>query len=75
VSSLARESAALALHIQKATALHDVPEAVWHFLSDADIRFKDPKYADMQLAAIASVLEKWGAVVPSNTSFERTREG
>jgi hypothetical protein len=73
MSSLAHESAALAVHIQKRTALHDVPEAIWHFLCDADIRFKDPKYADIQLAEIASVLEEWSAAAPSNTSFERTR--
>ena len=73
-SSLAHESAALALHIQKRTSLHDVPEAVWHFLSDADVRFKDPKYAEVQLAEIASVLEKWSAEVPSNNSLERTRD-
>jgi hypothetical protein len=74
MSTLARESAALALHIQKRTALHDVPEAVWHFLSDADVRFRDPKYAETQLAEIASILEKWSAGAPSNTSLERTRE-
>ena len=72
---LEKQSVALAVHIQKHTALHDVPEAVWHFLSDVDIRFKDPDYATVQLAEIAAVLDKWQAQVPSNTSFERTREG
>ena len=65
---------ALAVHIQKHTSLHDVPEAVWHFLSDVDIRFKDPSYATVQLAEISSVLDKWQAQVPSNTSLERTRD-
>jgi len=74
-AALERESVALALHIQKHTPLHDVPEAVWHFLSDVDIRFKDPRYATAQLAEITAVLDKWQAQVPSNTSFERTREG
>ena len=74
VADLERESVALAVHIQKHTSLHDVPEAVWHFLSDVDIRFKDPSYATVQLAEISSVLDKWQAQVPSNTSFERTRE-
>ena len=73
-AALERESVALALHIQKHTPLHDVPEAVWHFLSDVDIRFKDPRYATAQLAEITAVLDKWQAQVPSNTSFERTRE-
>ena len=75
VAALERESVALAVHIQKQTSLHDVPEAVWHFLSDVDIRFKDPGYATIQLAEITAVLDKWQAQVPSNTSFERTREG
>lgn len=59
MSSLERESVALALHIQKRTALHDVPEVVWHFLSDVDIRFKDSEYAEMQLAELRKVLEQW----------------
>ncbi len=75
VAVLERQSVALAVHIQKHTSLHDVPEAVWHFLSDVDIRFKDPGYATSQLAEISAVLDKWQAQVPSNTSLERTREG
>ena len=74
VAVLERESVALAVHLQKHTSLQDVPEAVWHFLSDVDVRFKDPGYAKVQLAEIAAVLDKWQAQVPSNTSFERTRE-
>ena len=38
--------------IQLTPALHGVPEAIWHFLSDADIRFKDPRYAVMQLEGL-----------------------
>jgi hypothetical protein len=29
---------------------NQVPELVWHFWADADIRFKDPVYAQMQWA-------------------------
>jgi len=59
--SLERESMALALHIQKRTTLHDVPEAVWHFLADADVRFKDTSYAEMRVAEIAKVLDEWAS--------------
>ena len=75
MSTLERESVALALHIQRRTTLHDVPEAVWHFLSDVDVRFKDSKYAEMQVAQITKVLDQWAAQAPSNTSLERTRDG
>jgi hypothetical protein len=74
VAELEGQSVALALHIQKHTSLHDVPEAVWHFLSDVDIRFKDPEYATVQLGEITAVLDRWQAQVPSNTSLERTRD-
>ncbi len=53
------ESVALALHVQRQMAIHDVPEAVWHFLSDPDIRFKDPAYAEMQLSELGEVLARW----------------
>jgi hypothetical protein len=67
LSLLEQESLELALHIQKRTSLHDVPELVWHFLADADIRFKDPQYAQVQLAALNDVLEDWS----SEPSFPR----
>jgi hypothetical protein len=59
LSALEAESVELALHIQKRTALHDVPEHVWHFLSDADVRFKDPEYAQVQLVSLRDVLTRW----------------
>jgi hypothetical protein len=59
LSILERESLDLALHIQKRTALHDIPELVWHFVADADVRFKDPAYAEMQLAQLSEVLKDW----------------
>jgi len=34
-------------------------KAIWHFLSDADIRFKDPRYAVMQLEGLRLALAKW----------------
>jgi hypothetical protein len=68
------EGVALALHLQKHTPLSDVPEAVWHFLSDVDIRFKDPRYSEAQLGNLDAALASWLRSAPSNTSMERTRE-
>jgi transcriptional regulator len=75
LSALERDSVELAIHIQKGTTLHDVPETIWHFLSDADVRFKDPEYARLQLAQVTEALDIWARESPSNTSLERTREG
>jgi hypothetical protein len=75
MKALEAESVALALHIQKHAKLSDVPEAVWHFLSDVDIHFKDSRYADAQLAGFEEVLSAWLRGAPSNISLERTREG
>jgi len=35
-----------------------LPEAVWHYLIDADIRLKDPRYARMQNEAMWGVLDE-----------------
>lgn len=35
---------------------NQIPELVWHFLADADIRFKDPVYAQMQWAQMDAFL-------------------
>ncbi|TZG27244.1 hypothetical protein [Sphingomonas montanisoli] len=34
----------------------DVPEDVWHYLSDFDIRAKDPGYRDDQISWVREVL-------------------
>jgi hypothetical protein len=75
LSALETDSVNLARHIQHGTSLHDVPHLVWHFLSDADIRFKDPAYAQLQLTRINEVLDAWMREPPSNKSLERTRAG
>jgi hypothetical protein len=36
-----------------------MPESIWHYLSDADVRFKDPTYADAQQAQFAAALIRW----------------
>lgn len=37
----------------------EVPEIVWHFLSDADIRFKDSAYAEAQIAGVLEASASW----------------
>jgi len=37
----------------------EIPESVWHFLADPDIRYKDPSYAAVQLAELEQVLARW----------------
>jgi len=33
-----------------------LPEVVWHYLSDADIRFKDPEYGEYQISGVKSFI-------------------
>jgi hypothetical protein len=56
--ALERECVSLAFHTQRSSLSSGVPEVVWHFLSDADIRFKDPEYAQVQTASLVSALAK-----------------
>ena len=60
LSTLQNDCALLVQHIQSTPSLgHEIPESVWHFLSDPDVRFKDPRYAEMQLAGFRLALAKW----------------
>lgn len=34
-----------------------VPHHLWHYLSDADIRLKDPRYREMQQAEVKLIIE------------------
>ncbi|GAA0718156.1 hypothetical protein [Dokdonella soli] len=57
---LVTECVALKLHISASPSLaNSTPEIVWHFLSDADIRFKDHRCAKAQLTGLLSVLAQW----------------
>lgn len=43
--------------IRKDAELADVvPHAVWHYLADADIRLKDPRYREMQDKEIKEII-------------------
>jgi hypothetical protein len=58
--ALVAESTELKLHISSSPSLsNNTPEIVWHFLSDADIRFKDHRYATVQVADFLSALAQW----------------
>jgi len=36
-----------------------VPHILWHYLADADIRLKDRRYSDVQLAEVQEQLRAW----------------
>jgi hypothetical protein len=59
LKQLERECVSLALHIQRKMTISDVPHEIWHFLHDPDIRFKDPAYAEAQLAVVRDALAHW----------------
>ena len=54
--ALERECMSLALNTQRSSLCNRVPEIVWHFLSDADIRFRDVEYARVQTASLLAAL-------------------
>ena len=53
---LEQDSVAFALWLQNSNALGEMPEIVWHFLSDADIRLKSPEYGQAQVAELLNAL-------------------
>jgi hypothetical protein len=55
LAQIEAESYVLGERIKLTPALHNVPHDLWHFLSDADIRFKDPRYRKAQLEG----MERW----------------
>jgi hypothetical protein len=58
LAALEKDSLSLRRHVQQSQAVGDLPETVWHFLDDADIRFKDRDYAAQQLAGLARCLSR-----------------
>jgi hypothetical protein len=45
--------------IKDSPVANETPHAVWHFLSDADIRFKDPRYIPVQTEELLTSLREW----------------
>jgi hypothetical protein len=39
----------------------EIPHLVWHYLSDADIRFKEPEYGTEQIEAVHQFIESLGS--------------
>lgn len=59
LARMERGSLLLRLHIQSHSLGTNMPEVVWHFLSDADIRYKSSGYRDTQTAELLSALDRW----------------
>lgn len=45
--------------LQRDDGLHKVPHVFWHYLEDADIRFKDPRYAQAQISGVEDSMRVW----------------
>ena len=43
--------------LENPSLLKGAPHFLWHYLADADIRMKDPAYADMQRRRVEQVLQ------------------
>ena len=59
LGELEAESVVLGERIRTSGICDDVPHFVWHFLSDADVRFKDEKYRDWQLGKLEACISAW----------------
>lgn len=59
VSFLAAESAVLHDRIVASDFFRELPYGIQHFLSDADIRFKDSSYQEWQKKGLLDALERW----------------
>ena len=59
LSILCAESAVLSDRISKSEFFHELPCGIQHFLSDADIRFKDKEYGAWQTSVLLRAIEKW----------------
>jgi hypothetical protein len=38
---------------------NNCPHEIWHYLTDVDIRYKDPKYAKYQQPHFLAALDEW----------------
>jgi hypothetical protein len=36
-----------------------VSHVIWHYLDDADIRIRDPRYAEAQVLAVRQSIDEW----------------
>ena len=56
------------LHSDWSSIYDSLPHELEHYLSDADIRAKDPAYADYQRKLLASLLAEEEAIQPPQTT-------
>ena len=59
LTDLEAEAFVLGERIQGSRVCDDLPHVVWHFLSDADIRFKDEQYREMQVRQLDEAITAW----------------
>lgn len=60
VSAWYRRAEALKCVLQSSASEMNVPHVIWHYLDDADIRFRDRVYAEEQILAVEKSIEEWG---------------
>ncbi|HEL3814204.1 TPA: hypothetical protein UMY79_001063 [Stenotrophomonas maltophilia] len=63
VSAWYTRAEALKRTLQSSVCGIDVPHLIWHYLDDADIRFRDGSYAQDQILAVEKIVEEWGGGV------------
>ncbi|WP_191862953.1 MULTISPECIES: hypothetical protein [Stenotrophomonas] len=63
VSAWYKKAEALKRTLQLSVYEMDVPHLIWHYLDDADIRFRDKSYAQDQILAVEKIMEEWGGGV------------
>jgi hypothetical protein len=56
---LQNDCAALIRTIKSLGLADGCPHVIWHYLADADIRFKDFDYARQQQAQFVAAIEEW----------------
>jgi hypothetical protein len=59
LTQLEAESFVLGERIQKSALCNETPEIVWHFLADADIRFRDAEYKRSQCQDLIECVRTW----------------
>lgn len=59
ISDWYRSAETLKLALQSGSSEINVPHVIWHYLDDADIRFRDRAYAEDQISAVERSIEEW----------------
>jgi len=59
LTQLEAESIILSERIGRSPVCSETPHDIWHFLSDADIRFRDAAYGEKQIAGTLELVRRW----------------